>query len=69
MISLSLFNFIKNILNIQDNNISFPEEDYCQIIEKGDSLIKSTKRTAFGYSNLNNLKKRVLIETGIISIK
>ena len=35
MISLSLSNFIKTILNIQDDNISFPEEDYCQIIQKG----------------------------------
>ena len=47
MISLSLSNFIKTILNIQDDNISFLEEDYCQIIQK---------RTAFGYSNFSNLK-------------
>lgn len=40
MISLSLSNFIKNILNIQDNNISFPEEDYCQLIKKGNYLTK-----------------------------
>ena len=43
MISLSLSNFIKTILNIQDNNISFPEEDYCQIIQKDNLLIKVFK--------------------------
>jgi len=59
VISLSLSNFIKTILNIQDDNISFPEEDYCQIIQK---------RTAFGYSNFSNFKKHILIQAGIISI-
>ena len=43
MISLSLSNFIKTILNIQDNNISFPEEDYCHVIQKGNYLIKLFK--------------------------
>ena len=43
MISLSLSNFIKSILNIQDNNISFPEEEYYQVIQKGDYLIKVFK--------------------------
>ena len=43
MISLSLSNFIKTILNIQDDNISFPEEDYCQIIQKGNYVIKVFK--------------------------
>ncbi|WP_261790167.1 hypothetical protein [Fusobacterium polymorphum] len=39
MISLSLSDFIKNILNIQDDNISFPEEDFCQIIQKGNLVL------------------------------
>ena len=43
MISLSLANFIKTILNVQDDNISFPEEDYCQIIQKGNYVIKVFK--------------------------
>ena len=43
MISLSLSNFIKTILNIQDDNISFPEEEYYQLIQKGDHLIKLFK--------------------------
>ena len=43
MISLSLSNFIKTILNIQDDNISFPEEEYYQVIQKGDHLIKLFK--------------------------
>ena len=43
MISLSLSNLIKTILNIQDNNLSFPEEDYCQIIQKDNLLIKVFK--------------------------
>ena len=33
---MSLSNLIKNILNIQDNNISFPEEEYCQVTKEGD---------------------------------
>ena len=43
MISLSLSNFIKSILNIQDNNISFPEEDYCQVIQNGNYVLKVFK--------------------------
>ena len=43
MISLSLSNFIKTILNIQDNNISFPEEEYYQVTQKGNYLIKVFK--------------------------
>ena len=43
MISLSLSNFIKTILNIQDNNISFPEEECCQVTQKGDYLLKVFK--------------------------
>ena len=40
---MSLSNFIKTILNIQDNNISFPEEEYCQVIQKGNHLVKVFK--------------------------
>ena len=40
---MSLSNFIKTILNIQDNNISFPEEEYCQVIKKGNHLVKIFK--------------------------
>jgi len=43
VISLSLSNFIKTILNIQDNNISFPEEEYYQVTQKGNYLIKVFK--------------------------
>jgi len=43
VISLSLANFIKTILNIQDDNISFPEENYSQIIQKGNYVIKVFK--------------------------
>jgi len=43
VISLSLSNLIKNILNIQDNNISFPEEEYCQVTKKDDYQIKVFK--------------------------
>ena len=43
MISLSLSNLIKNFLNIQDDNISFPEEEYCQVTQKGDYRIKIFK--------------------------
>ena len=40
---MSLSDFIKSILNIQDNNISFPEEEYCQVTQKGDYLLKVFK--------------------------
>ena len=40
---MSPSDFIKNILNIQDDNISFPEEEYYQLIQKGDHLIKLFK--------------------------
>ena len=38
------------------------------LIEGLNNKIKSIKRTAFGYSNLSNFKKRILIQAGIISI-
>ena len=40
---MSLSNLIKNFLNIQDNNISFPEEEYCQVTQKGNYLVKVFK--------------------------
>ena len=40
---MSLSNLIKKFLNIQDDNISFPEEEYCQVIQKGDYQIKVFK--------------------------
>ena len=46
---MSLSNFIKDILNIQDNNISFPEKDFYQIIQKDNLLIKVFK----GFLNSN----------------
>ena len=38
------------------------------VIEVLNNKIKSIKRTAFGYSNFSNFKKRILIQAGIISI-
>ncbi|WP_143403932.1 hypothetical protein [Fusobacterium polymorphum] len=55
MISLSLSNFIKNILNIQDDNISFPEEDYCHIIQKANYVIKVFNLLFFLEKYLSNL--------------
>ena len=40
---MSQSNFIKSVLNIQDNNISFPEEEYYQVTQKGNYLIKVFK--------------------------
>ena len=40
---MSLSNFIKSVLNIQDNNISFPEEECYQVTQKGNYLIKVFK--------------------------
>ena len=63
MISLSLSNFIKSILNIQDNNISFPEEEYYQVIQKGNHLVKIFKvflksnYCAYPHCNSKNIVK------------
>ena len=63
MISLPLSNFIKTVLNIQDNNISFPEEGYYQIIKKDDYLIKIFKGflksnySSCPHCNSNNIVK------------
>ena len=38
------------------------------VIEGLNNKIKSIKRTAFGYSNFSNFRKRILIQAGIISI-
>ncbi len=38
------------------------------VIEGLNNKIKLIKRTAFGYSNFSNFKKRILIQAGIISI-
>ena len=43
MISFFLSDLIKSILNIQDNNISFSEEECCQVTQKGDYLLKVFK--------------------------
>ena len=40
---MSLSNLIKNFLNIQDDNISFPEEEYCQVTQKEKYVIKVFK--------------------------
>ena len=43
MISSSLSNLIKNILNIYEDNISFPEEENYQVTQKGNHLVKVFK--------------------------
>ena len=53
------FNFIKAILNIQDNNIFFPEEEYYQIIKENDYLIKIFKT----FFKSNSIRK-VIIKKG-----
>ena len=54
--------YIKYIENIFKSNITNG------LIEGLNNKIKSIKRTAFGYSNFSNFKKRILIQAGIISI-
>ena len=56
VILLSLSNFI---LNIQDNNIFFPEEEYYQIIKENDYLIKIFKT----FFKSNSIRK-VIIKKG-----
>ena len=60
---MSLSNFIKSILNIQDNNISFTEEDYCQVTKKDNYIIivfkgflKSDCGTFPHYNSKNTVK-------------
>ncbi|WP_150153762.1 ISL3 family transposase [Fusobacterium nucleatum] len=63
MISLSLSDFIKSILNIQDNNISFLEEECYQVTQKGDYLLKVFKGflksdyCAYPHCNSKNIVK------------
>ena len=53
---------MKYIENMFKSNISNG------LLEGLKNKIKSIKRTAFEYSNFSNLKKRILIQAGIISI-
>ena len=48
--------------------LSSKEKASKQMLTGLNNKIKSIKRTAFGYSNFSNLKKRILIQAGIISI-
>ena len=50
------FNFIKAILNIQDNNIFFPEEEYYQIIKENDHLTKIFKT----FLKSNSIRKVII---------
>ena len=58
----TLKKYMKYIENMFESNITNG------LIEGLNNKIKSIKRTAFGYSNFSNFKKRVLIQAGIISI-
>ena len=63
MIALkTLKKYMKYIENMFESNITNG------VIEGLNNKIKSIKRTAFGYSNFSNFKKRVLIQADIISI-
>ena len=53
---------MKYIENMFESNITNG------VIEGLNNKIKSIKRTAFGYLNFSNFKKRILIQVGIISI-
>ena len=58
----TLKKYMKYIENMFESNITNG------VIEGLNNKIKSIKRTAFGYSNFSNFKKRILIQAGIISI-
>ena len=58
----TLKKYMKYIENMFESNITNG------VIESLNNKIKSIKRTAFGYSNFSNFKKRILIQAGIISI-
>ena len=53
---------MKYIENMFESNITNG------VIEGLNNKIKSIKRTAFGYSNFSNFKKRILIQEDIIPI-
>ena len=61
-IKCHLKKYMKYIENMLKTNITN------RLIEGLNNKIKSIKRTAFGYSNFSNFKKRILIQAGIISI-
>ena len=58
----TLKKYMRYIENMFESNITNG------VIEGLNNKIKSIKRTAFGYSDFSNFKKRVLIQAGIISI-
>ena len=58
----TLKKYMKYIENMFKSNITNG------VIEGLNNKIKSIKRTAFGYLNFSNFKKRILIQVGIISI-
>jgi len=62
LLKTSLKKYMKSIENMFESNITNG------LIEGLNNKIKSIKRTAFGYSNFSNFKKRVLIQVGIIPI-
>ena len=62
---MSLSNFIKSILNIQDNNISFPEEDYCQVIQNGNYVLKVFKGfLKADYSSCPHCNSKNIVKNG-----
>ena len=58
----TLKKYMKYIENMFESNITNG------VIEGLNNKIKSIKRTAFGYSNFSNFKKRILIQAGVILI-
>ena len=63
MIALkTLKKYMKYIENMFESNITNGA------VEGLNNKIRSIKRTAYGYSSFSNLKKRILIQKGIISI-
>lgn len=50
---MPLSNFIKNILNIQDNNISFPEEEYYQVNKIDEFHIVNLLNRAFNQTRIS----------------
>lgn len=62
---MSLSNFIKTVLNIQDNNIYFPEEDYYQLIKKGHYLTKLFKGfLRLNYCSCPHCKSKNIVKNG-----
>ena len=62
---MSQSDFIKSMLNIKDDNISFPGEEYYQVIQKGNHLVKIFKGfLKSSYSSCPHCNSKNIVNNG-----